>query len=786
MRNDVVMSKGRADRSMRERTPAEMLLDQARARFAHSGRTDLPSRKLGSIVLRSDQIETARRVRAHLHRHGGCLLADDVGTGKTFVALAVARDRSRPLVVVPASLRSTWEQAARLADVRCRIVTHEALSRGSRPSGSFDAIVVDESHRFRSTSRRHAELARLAAYAPVLLLSATPLQNRATELAAQLALFLGEGAYRLDEAELTRWIVRSAMRTELALPRVSPPRWLDLDADDGDVLRAILALPPPPRAFDAGDGGALLLLSLVRAWASSQAALVATIRRRRRTLVAIEQCHAEGRVPTRAELRSWRSGGDVQLGFATLLASTSLDRGSADEMASAIAAERHALGHLLDVIASNTDPDGARVAALRALRSTHADEPILAFSESASTVRAYFAALRADAGVGMLTAGEARIATGRIGRDELVARFAPRAQRSAMPAAHQRVTLLLSTDLLSEGVNLQDASVVVHLDLPWNPARLTQRIGRVRRPGGAPSVSSNLMSPPARAGLLLRAESRLRTKLARAEHTIGRGIAVLPALSGIPPSSDEGNSPEHARSGASLSTAESWGEIDRMLVRWRAAVAESSTDGLQSCIAAAVRAHDRGWIALLDDGRLLASHRSDHTSADGSCYREPTDAPDAVADALIAADGQARDAPGHECDSAMSVISDWIAHDWSRHSCGLTNADSPMRRRLLRAVDGAVRHPPRHRRVAALTTAASLRRALAGPLPLGVERELDALGDGDRDDWLARADALLARVPPMWRAEAAQPPSVRALILLGDGRLSTSGSAVGRERDAAG
>jgi hypothetical protein len=41
-------------------------------------------------------------------------------------------------------------------------------------------------------------------------------------------------------------------------------------------------------------------------------------------------------------------------------------------------------------------------------------------------------------------------------------------------------------------------------------------------------------------------------------------------------------------------------------------------------------------------------------------------------------------------------------------------------------------------------------------------------------------------VPPMWRAEAAQRPSVRALILLGDGRHSTSGSAVGGERDAAG
>ena len=45
------------------------------------------------------------------------------------------------------------------------------------------------------------------------------------------------------------------------------------------------------------------------------------------------------------------------------------------------------------------------------------------------------------------------------------------------------VDLLIATDLLSEGLNLQDASVVVHLDLPWTAARLTQRIGRVWRVG---------------------------------------------------------------------------------------------------------------------------------------------------------------------------------------------------------------------------------------------------------------------------------------------------------------
>src|SRR5439155_26164339 len=125
---------------------------------------------------------------------------------------------------------------------------------------------------------------------------------------------------------------------------------------------------------------------------------------------------------------------------------------------------------------------------------------------------------------GMLTARAARIVTGRLSRDELLARFAPEGQGSRAYAPHEAVTLLLATDLLSEGVNLQDASIVIHLDLPWNPARLSQRVGRVRRPGGAALVHSYLVAPPAGAALLLDVERRLRDKLGTAARAIGRGI----------------------------------------------------------------------------------------------------------------------------------------------------------------------------------------------------------------------------------------------------------------------
>ena len=756
-----------ADRSGDVSAPdARRRLDHARGIFAEAVVCDLSAATLGGIVLRPDQVETVRRVRGQLRRDGGCLLADDVGSGKTYVALAVARDWARPLVVAPAALRTTWDQAARRAHVHVHLVSHESLSRGRLPDEPFDGIIVDESHRFRGTSRRHDALARLASHAPLLMLSATPIQNHARELAGQLALFLGEVAFRIEPQALARWVVRSSAPPGAALPLVAPPRWITLDADDDAVLQDILALPPPPRAVDAGDGGVLLVLSLVRAWASSRAALLASVRRRRRTLAAIEQCHAEGRLPTTSELRSWYGGNDVQLGFPTLLAAGEIDRERAHVLAEAIDRERSALDTLARTIERGANPDLARVAALRALRRAHAGASILAFSELASTVRAYWSALGNDTGVGMLTASEARIASGRLPRDALLARFAPRAQRAPDPPARERVTLLLATDLLSEGVNLQDASVVVHLDLPWNPARLAQRLGRIRRPGGAREVESYLMAPPARTSLLLRVESRLRAKLHRAERTIGRSVAVLPALASAPGALRTGLAPPAPMGDGAqpLSAAELRGEIMRRLANLHRAGAEAPRDQDTRVAIGAAEAESAGWIALLDDGRLVASGDAEDETA------RPSDRPDAIVRALTLASGSPRCASTHEIELALGALDAWLALDWTHRSCGLAAADSPLRRRVLRALDGAMHETPRHRRATMLERAARVRDALTLPLPLGLERTLDALAKGGSasHDWIETAATLVARAS----ARASESGSsgrarVRAVVLFG-------------------
>ena len=263
---------------------ADDRLKAALVAIANAALDALPPAQLGEVVLRDDQRRIVARAQHALDRQGGCLIAEAVGRGKTYVALALARRWQHPLVVVPASLRSTWTVACRRAGVSCAIISHESLSRGSLPTASFDGIVVDESHHFRTpTTRRYAALATLAARAPLVMLSATPLQNRARDLAAQIALYHGEMAFALDADALARFVIRGDDSDDTVdMPIVSAPEWVELGADDGPVLQAILALAPPAKPLDGGDAGALRTINLVRAWASSRAALEATLRSRKR------------------------------------------------------------------------------------------------------------------------------------------------------------------------------------------------------------------------------------------------------------------------------------------------------------------------------------------------------------------------------------------------------------------------------------------------------------------------------------------------------------------------
>ena len=116
------------------------------------------------------------------------------------------------------------------------------------------------------------------------------------------------------------------------------------------------------------------------------------------------------RVPTRREARAWHGAEDVvQLGFASLLMTGRPSDVVLEQLRSALEDDRVAMNRLTSAMRAVEDPDTARMDALRRLRAANPTSRIIAFSEYASTIVRCFSALRAEPGVGMLTAKDARI-----------------------------------------------------------------------------------------------------------------------------------------------------------------------------------------------------------------------------------------------------------------------------------------------------------------------------------------------------------------------------------------
>jgi hypothetical protein len=242
------------------------------------------------------------------------------------------------------------------------------------------------------------------------------------------------------------------------------------------------------------------------------------IRKRRARAVALAHILSEQRLPTSQELRAWTISEDtVQLGFTELLlndaATVPSDAAWRDARAQ-LDAHASALADLEQLVSQTASTlDRVRVESLRKVRASHRGVTVVAFSQFAETVRGIGRLLRWDQGVATLTSLGGAVAGGKISRDELLARVAPRAYGAPMPPSHERVLLLLTTDLLAEGVNLQDAGVVVHLDLPWTPAAVAQREGRIARLGSLHNtVHAYSMSPPGGGAELMRLAERLRVK----------------------------------------------------------------------------------------------------------------------------------------------------------------------------------------------------------------------------------------------------------------------------------
>jgi hypothetical protein len=183
---------------------------------------------------------------------------------------------------------------------------------------------------------------------------------------------------------------------------------------------------------------------------------------------------------------------------------------------------------LRDVLATCGTWEEDRDTKLRALldlvRADHADEKILVFTQFADTAR-YLEHALTNAGVSSVSAvtGQSENPT------RLAWRFSPGSNKKEDVAeADGELRILIATDVLSEGQNLQDCSTIVNFDLPWAIIRLIQRAGRVDRIGQqADEISCYSFLPADGVERIIRLRSRVRTRLKENREVVGSDEAFF-------------------------------------------------------------------------------------------------------------------------------------------------------------------------------------------------------------------------------------------------------------------
>lgn len=560
-------------------------------------------------------------------RYGGAFLCDGVGLGKTYVGLAlierlVEKDRKRIALFVPKAARGpVWDAALsqhlpHLSDGygTLKVFNHTDLLREGdiarelkQVRDQADVVVIDEAHHFRNTGvrgddpgerqSRYWAMHDLCEGKEVYMLTATPVNNRMTDLQHMIELFsrnrpdhfasLGihslPGHFRqlekalkhrsghadpdadttTDAAEAeevlaqddlfkelvvqrSRAYVRESMiaagQSDAVFPKRLPPqvapyelkkvygRLLDMVEEAFRKGKPLFSLTiyNPWSAFigDEADlpddqsftkGRQMQVVSLIRTGflkrlESSAAAFESSCWNLMQKLLAWVQVHSTTQ-PEKDRLDKWQSRHKDILGYERqkqghLFGDNPMDEQEEDvlppELLEKVDKLDRKLFNIPDILADSYNDldqimeflvelkkfkprnDSKLQALIKLLKSDSVlkGHKVLIFTEFMTTAR-YLEQQLKDAGID----GVAEIDSNRASADQrghIIRRFAPYYNGSSPDDlknlfGSEEIRVLISTDVLSEGLNLQDATRLINYDLHWNPVRLMQRIGRVDR-----------------------------------------------------------------------------------------------------------------------------------------------------------------------------------------------------------------------------------------------------------------------------------------------------------------
>ena len=567
-----------------------------------------------------------------LEKFNGCILADSVGLGKTFTALAVVKyyeNRNKNvLVLCPKKLAANWNTYKDnyinnpIADDRLRydVLFHTDLSRAHGISngldldrlnwGNYDLVVIDESHNFRNGGEISGEdkkenrylklmnkVIKAGVKTKVLMLSATPVNNRFTDLRNQLAIAYegnsGEIDSKLNTTKSIDEVFRQAQKAFNSWSKMSPEerstdnllRTLDFDffevldsvtiarsrkhiekyyntAQIGKFPERLKPISKRPKLTDLKDAinyneiyeelmmlgleiytpsayifpsklskyqalmhnkgtsltqsgreegiRRLMSVNLLKRLESSVYSFYLTLTRIKdlieKTIAAIDKFekygHAEIDMYEANDASDWDID-DQNTDFFSVGKKVKIDLADMDYVSwrDDLRKDAETLALVTMMVSDITPEHDTKLQTLLELLAEKIEHPInegnkkilifSAFSDTADYLYenvSTFVKQRYGLDTALITGsveGKSTIRGLKGTLNNILACFSPisKGRDILMPGSKHEIDILIATDCISEGQNLQDCDYLVNYDIHWNPVRIIQRFGRVDRIG---------------------------------------------------------------------------------------------------------------------------------------------------------------------------------------------------------------------------------------------------------------------------------------------------------------
>lgn len=436
-------------------------------------------------------------------RHRSVLLYEMTGAGKTYVACALAQILAQHYqhdvaIVAPAHLIPHWKYVLQCFQLSASCHSYQAASLGKIPNMPCSEAVwiLDEAHMLKNpASKRYQAIKRLTARHRVCLLTATPISMGWNDLYALVRLC---GYPDKKDLIMPPWIQAFAASitpqtyvSALNIDNRIKPQHVNLQyhlTDNTDLIQTLMTNLHHIEWYTIDSNANLssvpLLSSiLMHRLCSHKTSCL-------KTLLKLYKYYRTCRINHTQQVLSRKSfykmmgfdGKQNLLPFDDYLYGGISDENSRQKLDSILKYIQNAV-KILQTLCKEDDDKYIQIR--NYIKNKHPDCKIIVFSQYADTARYFAQKLYHDFRVALLTADESSLNGVHISSEIIMAMFDPNQNMPHWWHEHQfkEAQILVCSDGFACGHNFQSASVVIHLDTPWNPTTLKQRIGRIVRKG---------------------------------------------------------------------------------------------------------------------------------------------------------------------------------------------------------------------------------------------------------------------------------------------------------------